>query len=157
MKIIEVFTDGSCIKKKSYITSGYGIYFPHGELPNVSRKFMHKPFTNQRAELFAIYVALILIRKTQEFDKITIYSDSEYSIKCLTIWGDNWRKSGWKTADHKNVKNTDILIPLYEIYEKIKEKVEFKHVTAHTGKSDYLSTGNAMADKLATTGAGKNN
>lgn len=155
MKIIEVFTDGSCMKKKTGTLAGYGIYFPNGELPNVSRNFTHLPLTNQRAELFAIYVALILIKKVLEYDKIIIYTDSEYSIKCLTVWIDDWIKNSWKTKSNTPVMNQDILKPLHSVLQKYKNKVEFVHVMSHTKKTDYLSEGNAVADKLATEGAKK--
>lgn len=156
MKIIEVFTDGSCMKKKTGTLCGYGIYFPNGELPNISRKFTRTPSTNQRAELFAIYVALILIKKLiKDFDKVIIYTDSEYSIKCLTVWITTWEKNSWKTASNKSVKNQDIIKPLHSILQKFKNKIEFIHVMSHTGKTDTKSLGNEMADKLATTGAMK--
>ena len=153
MKIIEVFTDGSYMKKKTGTIAGYGIYFPHGELPNVSRKFTHEPLTNQRAELYAIYVALILIKKVLDFDKVIIYSDSEYSIKCLTVWINDWIKKSWRTSTNKPVMNQDILKPLNSILQKFKNKIEFIHVMSHTKKTDYMSIGNGIADKLATDGA----
>lgn len=154
MKIIEVFTDGSSMKRNIKI-AGYGIYFPNKELPNVSRSFKHPPLTNQRAELYAIYVALILIKNNLDYDKIKIYTDSEYSIKSLTIWAYDWEKNHWKTASGTKVKNQDIIKPVFDILKKMSGKVEMIHVMSHTGKTDYMSLGNAMADKLATDGAKK--
>lgn len=151
-KVIEVFTDGSCMKKKCTLC-GYGINFPNKELPNISRKFMRKPLTNQRAELFAIYVALVLIKKLLKYDKVKLYSDSEYSIKCSTIWIEKWKLNKWKTSDGKMVKNQDILKPLDSVLQKFKNKIEFIHVPSHTGKTDYNSVNNAIADHLATSGA----
>ena len=152
---IEVFTDGSCMKKKYGNYCGYGIYFPNGEIPNISRKFTHSPLTNQRAELYAIYVALILIKKVGQFDNVVIYSDSEYSIKCLTVWIHTWNANKWKTAKNDPVKNQDIIKPLYDILRKFKH-IKFVHVRSHTGNTDVLSVGNEMADKLATQGSMKN-
>ena len=154
MNTVEVFTDGSFIKRNK-IYGGYGIYFPNGELPNISRKFVHEPITNQRAELYAIYVALILIKKHLKFDKIIVYTDSEYSIKCLTQWYKKWIKNGWKSATGDKVKNIDIIKPTISVLEKMKGKVEFKHVNSHTKKTDRNSVANAVVDKLATTGAMK--
>lgn len=155
MTSIEVFTDGSAIKRtvnnKKIILGGYGIYFPNKEIQNISRKFTHEPITNQRSELYAIYVALILINKSLDSKNVTIYTDSEYSINCLTKWSDGWIANDWKTATGKSVKNQDILKPLISILKKF--NVTFKHVHSHTGKSDYLSVGNAIVDKLATSGA----
>lgn len=159
MKTVEVFTDGSSIGQNTLSDKdrlcGYGIYFPNKELPNVSRKFKHPPNTNQRAELYAIYVALVMIKKKLTFDKIKLYSDSMYSIKCLTTWGEKWEENNWKTSTNADVKNQDIIKPLFDVYKKLKNKLEIKHVNSHTGKKDYESLGNAMADTLATDGAKK--
>lgn len=152
MRIIEVFTDGSCITNGK-TRGGYGIYFPNKEMRNISRKFTHEPITNQRAELYAIYVSLILIKKNLEFDKIIIYTDSEYSIKCLTQWIKKWEKTGWKSSAGTKVKNQDIIKPISSILNKLDGIVEFRHVRSHTGKKDRLSIGNENADKLATAGA----
>ena len=154
MTTIEVFTDGSCIKNGN-ILGGYGIYFPNNELKSISRKFTHEPITNQRAELYAIYVALILIKKNLDFDKIIIYTDSEYSIKCFTQWIKKWKRNGWKSSSGSKVKNQDIIQPVSNILDKLSGQVEFKHVRSHTGKKDRLSIANSIADKLATTGAMK--
>lgn len=152
MKVVSVFTDGSCMKQKQ-MRCGYGIHFPNKELPDISRKFTRKPLTNQRAELFAIYVALILIKKFLKYDKVKLYSDSEYSIKCATKWIEHWKNNNWKTADRKSVKNQDILKALNSILDNFKGKIEFIHVMSHTGKQDYNSIGNDVADHLATSGA----
>lgn len=154
---VEVFTDGSCIKNgKTCAKAGYGIYFPNKELPSISRNFTHSPITNQRAELFAIYVALIIIKKVLTFDKIIIYTDSEYSINSLTKWIKNWIKNNWKSSTGKKVMNQDIIKPTYDIIQKLKDKkikIEFIHVMSHTGKSDYKSVNNSIVDKLALSGA----
>ena len=153
--IMEVFTDGSCIRRKK-ILCGYGIHFPNKEIPDISRTFTREPLTNQRAELFAIYVALILISKKiilDKRDKIIIYSDSEYSIKCLTVWIHDWIKKSWILSTGKVVKNQDILKPIHEIMNKFKCGIEFVHVRSHTNKKDYESIGNKIADELATRGA----
>jgi ribonuclease HI len=158
---IVVFTDGSHrkIKKKAvkYTVKkelcGYGVYFPNGELPNIGKPFVYKPLTNQRAELYAIYKALKLITKKLKFNKITIYSDSEYSIKCFTEWVFGWEKNNWKTSKGQDVKNRKIIERTHEMLNKIRNKVTFKHVFSHTGGTDFMSLGNAEADKLANQGA----
>jgi Ribonuclease HI len=152
-KHITVFTDGSCIKTKNDILCGYGIYFPNKELENVSKPFNLLPKTNQRAELYAIYEALTTISENIKYDRIFVYSDSEYSIKSLTIWVNTWEKNGWKTANNKPVLNQDIIIPLYNIIKNQKDKIIFVHVKAHTGNQDFVSISNDFADKLAKNGA----
>lgn len=153
IEYIEIFTDGSCMKKKTDIYCGYGVYFPNGELSNISKKFTIKPLTNQRSELYAIYRGIKKITTNFDFSTIMIYSDSEYSIKSLTIWIKNWKKNGWLTAQKKTVLNVDIIQKIDTIMEKYKNKIKFTHVKAHTGNQDILSKNNDIADKLAKDGA----
>ncbi len=155
--MIKIFTDGSFKKlKNKKILCGYGIYFPNGELDNVSRPFIHEPLTNQRAELYAILKALRNIEKNKiEFDSIIIYTDSEYSIKSVTEWYKSWEKNNWKNAKGQAVMNQDIIRPLIKILKSYSGKIKFQHVNSHTGKQDFESLSNEMADKLANEGAMK--
>ena len=157
-KNIKIITDGSFKKlKNKKALCGYGIYFPNAELENVSRPFIHEPLTNQRAELYAILKALRKVKKDKiEFDSITIYTDSEYSIKSLTEWYKTWQNNNWKNAKGQKVMNQDIIRPTINILSDFfSGKVKFKHVNSHTGKQDFESLSNEMADKLANEGAMK--
>ena len=60
--VLNVFTDGSYRKKYNYC--GYGVYFPNNEIKSYGKEFIHKPLTNQRAELYAIF---------SEFKRIKLY------------------------------------------------------------------------------------
>lgn len=152
-KHLQVFTDGSYKKYNNKIYCGYGIYFPHRELRNVSKPFNINNCTNQRAELYAIFKALKIIKKNNiKYDKLTIYTDSEYSIKCLTVWYRNWEINDWKNSKNEPVMNQDIIKPVVKYLRK-KTNIFFQHVKSHTGKQDFYSTGNTRADELANTGA----
>jgi ribonuclease HI len=147
-----IFTDGACIKNgKKNAKAGIGIHFPNGEFEDVSIEFTKNPITNQRAELYSIYTALqkIVNDPTHNTSTVTIYSDSLYSIKSITIWIKNWEKNGWKTANGKPVQNLDIIKPIYEIVNT--KTVTFKHVLAHTKATTFEAIGNDKADNLATT------
>jgi ribonuclease HI len=153
---IVVFTDGSCKRKKnSPIKCGYGIYFPNKELQSYSRPYLDDNLTNQRAELYAIYKAIRAVTHAFEFNTLNIYTDSEYSIKSLTVWINGWKKNNWKSSGNKDVMNQDIIKKIDEYMQKYKNKIIFHHVRAHTGKSDYNSQCNAIVDKLASDGADK--
>jgi ribonuclease HI len=150
MSII-IFTDGSCTS----ITDkcGYGIHFPNNEYEDISKKFNILPKTSQRAELYAIYKA---IKKISNIDKkmdIKIYSDSEYSIKSITIWIKKWKENNWKTANKKDVVNQDIIKKIDKLINNHEGKIEFTHVRSHTNKKDYESIHNSIADTLAKNGA----
>ncbi len=145
--IIQIFTDGSFVKKTNYC--GYGVLFPNAEFKNMSKKFTHQPLTNQRAELYAIYKAIKVVNKKNNQLNIKIYSDSEYSIKSLTIWIKGWKKNNWKSSTGKDVMNQDIIKKLDDLIISHEGKIEFKHVRSHTGKKDFESINNDIVDELA--------
>ena len=147
-----VFTDGSCIevKKTGQKKAGYGIYFPQKVIQDISGELKSNP-TNQRAELKAIQVAISSILASKIYEKnrpdIYIFSDSEYSINCLTKWHKTWIKNNWKSSSGKPVENLDIIKPTLKLLQKL--RVVFQHVKAHTGKTDRYSLANHAADRLA--------
>jgi ribonuclease HI len=151
--IINVYTDGSCSKSGKITLCGYGIYFPDNELLNVSEQMVIEPLTNQRAELYAIFQALKLVSDNYNFKKLIVYSDSEYSIKSVTVWINSWKKNGWVSSKKEPVKNQDIIKLIDELLVLNKGKILFKHVKAHTGKLDTDSINNDIADGLAKAGA----
>lgn len=150
---ILVYTDGSCIKnKQSKPCGGYGIHFPNKEYDDVSKKFLLKPITNQRAELYAVLQAIRTVQK-HSFKSLVIHTDSKYTINSVTVWVNQWIKNGWLASNKKPVKNQDIIKKIYALLNKHKGKITFKHVFAHTGKKDYDSVCNDVADKLAVGGS----
>ena len=154
--IINVYTDGSLIRKGKAIFCGYGIYFPNSEYKPISRKFTHEPITNNRAELYAILKSIILcnkvdlqrkIDKKMRINKIIIYSDSEYSVKTFNEWLPKWLKNG------KDYLNKDIIDETAEHIKNAPFKVYIQHIRAHTGKNDIHSKANDVVDSLAKKGA----
>lgn len=71
--------------------------------------------TNQRAELIAIILALEWARERNENRRrsammnVTIHSDSEYAVKCITQWIYRWQANGWRNANGVPVKNQDLI------------------------------------------------
>lgn len=157
MEKILIFTDGSCTNNgKKYAKAGYGIHFPNNEYDDVSKPFLIEPITNQRAELYAIQEALNTIsdENGKIGKRVELYTDSQYSLKCLTQWIRSWEKKKWKSSKGEKVKNLDIIKPTYQIIKNNPFKIFFHHVKSHTGKKDFDSVHNDIADKLA--GAGLN-
>jgi ribonuclease HI len=153
---LEIYTDGSLVRKGDKIYCGYGIYFPNNEYKPISRRFTHEPITNNRAELYAILKSLILaniinlerIKNNQtEIEKVKIYSDSEYSVKTFNVWLPNWKKN------KKEYKNPDIINEIETLMNIAPYKIIFTHIRAHTGKTDIHSISNDIVDKLAKNGA----
>ena len=142
---INIYTDGACINNgKKNAKAGIGIYISDDF--TISEKLIGLP-TNQRAELYAILKALLVI-DILNYKNINIYTDSMYSINCITKWVKGWKKNGWKDSKKKDVKNKDLIDNIDKIYSKYNH-IHFNHVEAHTNKTDIHSIGNDKADKLA--------
>ena len=151
MEII-VYTDGSHVKGSN--VAGYGIHFPNKELPDVSEPFLIKPITHNRAELYAIYIAIKIITDIGRTN-IKIYSDSMYSVNSINKYIYDWAKNSWKKANKKPVKNIDIFKQIYKFLMNPDISIQLIHVRAHTGKYDPISIGNDVADRLAVAGSYK--
>ena len=156
LSILEIYTDGSLVKKGNNVYCGYGIYFPNHEYKSISRKFTYEPITNNRAELYSILKSIVIaniinlerIKSGQEeIKQINIYSDSEYSVKTFNVWLPEWIKK------KKSYKNSDIINEIKTHIEIAKFKVILIHVRAHTNNTDIHSISNNIADELAKKGA----
>lgn len=154
---IVAYTDGSFRKTgtdrngKMIGKCGYGIHFPNKEFSDVAKPYKDENQTNNRAELYAIYKTLRIINKKtgiKNVDNIKIYSDSDYSVKSLTVWIDGWKKRNWKNAKKKPVKNVDIIKKIDKYLTKYPDKIDLIWVKAHAN-----NVFNDEADRLANIGA----
>lgn len=153
--MIRVFTDGACRSNgKANAEAGYAGYFPDNKDWSFATKMPDSEMqTNQRAELKAIHDSVDII-----FEKcgapaetaIQIYTDSMYSKNCLTTWLPGWMKNKWRTAEGTDVKHRDLIEHLSSRLTKFKEYT-ITYVKAHTGKTDEISVGNDIVDKMAVS------
>ena len=68
-----------------------------------------KDTTNNRMELHAVIAALEALSSLQlKAGNLTVYTDSQYVQKGITLWIGEWKKKGWKTSGKKPVKNQDL-------------------------------------------------
>lgn len=145
-KEIVAYTDGSCVDH----TGGYGYIIIHNnkEIP-ISGKVPTYPTTNQVAELYAIYSLLHYLVQNHKNDLIenglTIYTDSKYSIGCLTEWYASWLKNGWMNSKGDPVANKQLIQEILNL--SVGLNIEYKHVKAHNGDKY-----NELADQLANAG-----
>lgn len=142
-----VYTDGSCINNgKINPIAGIGIYFNENDERNVSSIITSdEKLTNNIAELTALIKCYEIIK--HELDagkKICIFTDSQYSIKCATFYGEKNEVLEWT----KEIPNKDLVRELYNIY-KNNNNLLIEYIKAHTNKKDQHSIGNKNADKLA--------
>lgn len=92
--------------------------------------------TNSRAELTAIILALSkaierhrnLVRNPRL--RLTVYSDSDYAVKCMNVWVQKWCRNGWRTAAGAEVKNKDLIQRALDLANELREKgsVRFFHI-----------------------------
>jgi ribonuclease HI len=138
----KMYTDGS----SKGGDGGYGlkIIYPTAEIVEDYGKVPIGPNgeepTNQRAELYAIMHGL----EITEGD-LVIYSDSMYSIKCMTEWIDSWEKNGWRNAKGNKVANQDLIKNIYQLMQN--RNISYVHVPAHVGIAH-----NERVDRLAKIG-----
>lgn len=153
-----IFTDGACSDNgKRTAKGGYGVHVYADARLDISQRLMqNEPQTNNRAELRGIQAALDLIDQhgsewLSNHTEIRVWSDSEYSIHCLTKWSKGWKAKAWKKSDGGLIQNIDLIRPLYERLERM-PRVKLQHVRAHQAalKGEFPFDGNHKADELAT-------
>lgn len=165
-QIINIFTDGGCSNNgRKGARAAYAVHFPDFSHLDTSKNLHENP-TNQHAELSGILTATqIILNNTELFQNkaITIYTDSMYSIKCITLWSKNWVRNGWLGANGKPVKNSECISNILENLKKLanlKIEIEFEHVFSHTTEPKGISKdslkykiwlGNKIVDEMVQT------
>jgi ribonuclease HI len=102
IKKVTIYTDGACSGNPG--PGGWGAILQYGD----KEKELfggEKPTTNNRMELMAAIKALQSLKTECQVD---LYTDSNYVRQGITEWIHSWKKKGWKTADKKPVKNSDL-------------------------------------------------
>ncbi len=137
LKKVEIYTDGACSGNPG--NGGYcGILFYKEKELVVSGG--ETETTNNRMELTAVIESL---KKLKEKCEVDLYSDSAYVVNAINNeWLINWKKSGWKTADKKQVANQDLWEQLLKLINE--QKVTFIKVKGHSDNEN-----NNRCDKIA--------
>ena len=154
---IRVFTDGACSKNgQSGARASYACWFPENKDISEAKAVPDTdPQTNNRGELLAIKRAVeILIDKfdASQLD-VHIYTDSQYSKNCLTVWlpgfiERNWKTSGYKGSTSTDVKNRDLIEETSNLLTRFNSYI-ISYVAAHTGGTDDISKNNDIVDRMA--------
>lgn len=107
MDEVIIYTDGACSGNPG--KGGWGAILMYGDVKKEISGFAKKT-TNNQMELTAPIEALKLLKRPC---KVKLYSDSAYLINTFVKgWLKNWKKNGWKTADHKDVKNKELWVQI---------------------------------------------
>lgn len=140
--VIKIYCDGACSNNPGEAGSGVVVYEDEKKPILLYGNYLQEA-TNNIAELNALYKALKLASNYETNEKILIFSDSKYSIDCITNWAYTWKNNGW-TKKASQIKNLDLIIKTHELFEKLKTKIEISYVKGHNG-----ILGNELADKMA--------
>jgi ribonuclease HI len=124
-----IYTDGSCLKNPGGPGGYAAVIFRDDELIE-ELSGGDAVTTNNRMEIMAAVVGL---RAVREPSVVTLYSDSQYLIKTLTL--------GWK-----RMKNVDLWARLDQAAKP--HRVSWQWVRGHNG-----NPGNVRADALANQAA----
>ncbi|MFN3234961.1 MAG: ribonuclease HI [Gammaproteobacteria bacterium] len=139
MKRVEMFTDGACSGNPG--PGGWGVVLRY----NAHEKTLkggETQTTNNRMELMAAIKGLQALSSSCH---VILTTDSQYVKNGMTAWLPKWKQNGWKTANKKPVKNSDLWQQLDECVSK--HQVEWHWVKGHAGHPE-----NEMADALAREG-----
>lgn len=145
-----VYTDGACSNNgKPNAMAGIGIFFGLNDERNVSKRIEGKQ-SNNVAELTALIDLYQILSTDIAANKcVTIVSDSNYALGCVSTYGEKCYKKKWNV----DIPNKELVRTAYELY-KNKKNVKFLLIKAHTENSDVHSVGNDGADKLANLAIG---
>ncbi len=141
MKLIEIYTDGSCLFNPG--KGGWaGILMFNGKEKCISGA--ENNTTNNRMELTAVIKSLESLKEPCE---VNLYSDSSYVINAFEQnWIDNWRKNNWRTSNKKDVLNKDLwekLSNLVSIHNVHFIKVKGHSDNEYNNRCDVMARGEA--------------
>lgn len=144
----DIYTDGSCLGNPGYGGWGFIVYDGTGE---IFRQAGGKQLTtNNVMEMTAMDKALAYVLDREADARFTIYTDSNYVKLGMTVWIQNWKRTGYKTVAKTDVKNKELWMSIDAKYQQVKNRVKLEWVKAHEGNEK-----NEAVDLLARTQAEK--
>ena len=134
--LVEIYTDGSCLGNPG--PGGWAALLRHGKLEKkLSGGELNT--TNNRMELLAAIEALSSLKRSS---RVRLTTDSQYLRLGMTEWVSSWQRRGWRRADNKPVKNSDLWQRLVELSQQ--HDITWCWVKAHNGHVD-----NEQVDQMA--------
>jgi len=101
--------------------------------------------TNNRMELMGLLKALELATTKYINNTCLIYCDSSYVVNIFNEWIYDWAANNWINSSKQEVKNLDLIKPLYEYAIKEFPNYRLYKITGHNN-----IIGNELADAYAT-------
>jgi len=137
--VVEIFTDGACSGNPG--PGGWGATLAwNGHEREL--KGGAAATTNNRMELTAAIMALEALKRPS---RVRLHTDSRYLKDGISSWIARWKKNGWRTAERKPVKNSDL-------WQRLEAALASHDVTWVWVKGHAGHAGNERADALARKG-----
>jgi ribonuclease HI len=133
---VVIHTDGACSGNPG--PGGWGAILASGNHEK-ELKGGEAHTTNNRMELMGAISALEALKVPATVD---LHTDSQYLQQGISQWIHGWKRNGWRTADKKPVKNTDLWQRLDTAMQR--HDVRWHWVKGHAGHAL-----NERADALA--------
>ncbi len=136
---VQIFTDGACRGNPGPGGWGFLLCYKGREKTLYGAE---RATTNNRMELMAAIRGLEALKRPS---RVTVTTDSQYLMKGITEWLQNWKRRHWKTAAKTPVKNADLWKRLDTVASR--HEVKWNWVRGHSGHPE-----NERADQLANRG-----
>lgn len=138
LRQIEVWTDGACRRTGQGGWAAIAIE----DAKTIAEWSGKRPkTTSNKMEMMGVIKAL---RRAPLDCNLTIYSDSQYTVKGINEWVHGWERRAWKTATGEPVKNQAYWRMMIRALQRRKGPTTIMWVKGHAGL-----TYNEMADRLA--------
>lgn len=141
--MVNIYCDGS--SRGNPGLGGFGIAVVENDTYIDLYSKQYENITNNQAELKALLFALGLATTKYNLDKVTIYSDSAYTVNLFNNWIFMWAQNGWLTANKEPIKNKELVLQLYEFAKRDFPNFYVIKISGHSG-----IIGNELADAAAT-------
>lgn len=141
--MVNIYCDGS--SRGNPGLGGFGIAVVENDTYIDLYSKQYDNITNNQAELKALIFALGLATTKYNLDRVTIYSDSAYTVNLFNNWIFMWAQNGWLTANKEPIKNKELVLQLYEFAKKDFPNFYVTKISGHSG-----IIGNELADAAAT-------
>ncbi|MEW6454345.1 MAG: ribonuclease HI [Pseudomonadota bacterium] len=133
---VVIYTDGACSGNPG--PGGWGAILTSGS-HRKELKGGEDHTTNNRMELMGAISALEALKGPSN---VELHTDSKYVQQGISQWIHGWKRNGWKTADKKPVKNTDL-------WQRLDAAIHRHDVKWHWVKGHAGHDMNERADELA--------
>ena len=141
---VELYTDGACLGNPgpggwAYLLRTRNSKGPHEKEASGSEAHT----TNNRMELMAVIQGLEALKRPCE---VQLFCDSQYVIRGIGEWLQDWKARGWRKADKSPVLNHDL-------WQSLDEQLQRHLVKAHWVRGHAGHPENERVDALANRAA----